>query len=268
MKPLAEFSNQHLAERLQGLAKNLFLANGQLFVPSDIRQEFIEALDEIRRRGLPDKLDVERWIAPTDPMPVIHSKSIVRYSKRLWLEQFREGRVRFTTAEKFAALLNSAQRDNELQRSWHNPNTILTINGVKYPASNMVFNKGLFRKDGGTHVYHTLSFSFEVSPKLQRAFDAEGYIFIRDYDEFYKILAEALRARSENSQWRSGPVTYYDDRSRPEWKNFADIVFSKSILFKYQREVRIAVFNPPVEQEAFEILVNWPSGLISDVRSF
>jgi hypothetical protein len=268
MKSLAEFSNEHLEERLQGLAKNLFLANGQLYVPTDIRQSFFETYEEALRRGMPTKLNVERWILPTDPMPIMHSISIVRYSKRQWLEEFREGRIRFTTASKFAALENVAQRDDELQRSWHLANRVLTINGVEYPASNMRLSQPVLRKDGCSQVYHSLSFSLEESAKLQRAFSAEGYIVVHDYARFYEIVAEALRSRAKNSQWSSGSVTYYDDRTEPEWKNVSDIVFSKTVLFKYQREVRVAVFNPPVEQEAFELIVRWPAGLISTVRSF
>ena len=81
MKPITQFSDEHLRDRLQGLAKNLFFADGQLFILDDARPAFSEAYEEAMRRGPTPRLDVEALIDPKDPKPTFHSRSIVRYAK-------------------------------------------------------------------------------------------------------------------------------------------------------------------------------------------
>jgi hypothetical protein len=268
MKPLEEFSDEHLNDRLQGLAKNLFLAEGKLFLPSHVSEVFHSTRTEILRRGPFPRLSVEEWIKPTDPMPIFHPKALVRYAKRQRLEELLSGVVWFGSARKYAELQNAAQRDDEVVRSWHAANTTFVIKDIPYPASDLVFRNGIERKDGGSIPYHSLSFSIEESPKLQRAFAAEGYVVIHDGEAFRKAITHALEAKIENCQWSSGGIRYYDDRTAPVWKDARDIAFSKSILFKYQHEFRITVFGPPIEQDWFRLDVEWPSGLFSEIRSF
>jgi hypothetical protein len=214
------------------------------------------------------RLVVEDWIVPTDPMPVFHPKGLVRYSDRRRLEELRSGVVHLGSAGKYAELQNMAQRDDEVERSWHAANTTLVINDVSYPASELIFRKSIERKDGGSIPYHCLSLSTQESPKLQRAFGAEGYVVVHDGELFRKAIVQALEARFENSQWSSGGIRYYDDRDAPSWNDARDIAFSKSIRFKYQHEFRIAVFGPAIEADWIRLEVTWPSGLFSEIRSF
>ena len=268
MKPLSQFSDSHLFERLQGLAKNHFFAEGRLFFPSDIRAAYDETYAEVQRRGPLPKLEIELLIAPTDPAPVMHQHSVVRYSKREHLEELRAGVVSFGHAKQYVDSKNPAQRDDELQRTWHTADTTFEISGISYPASDIVFKQPMSNEAGDVRHYHCLFLSKEESPKLQRAFGAAGYVVIHDYNEFSDILRNALRTKWKDAKVCSGQIRYYDDRDAPKFDGLYDVVFSKSLAFLYQTEVRIAVFDTSETSDRIEVRVEWPRGLISSVRAF
>ncbi|NBV24969.1 MAG: hypothetical protein EBS05_24000 [Proteobacteria bacterium] len=268
MKPLSQFSDAHLLVRLEGLAKNHFFAQGRLFFPTDLRAAYDETYAEARSRGLLSKSEIELLIAPTDPAPVIHQQSVVRYSKREHLEKLLAGVVSFGHAKQYADSQNHAQRDDELHRMWHEADRIIEIQGVSYPASDIVFKQPTSNEAVDERHYHLLSLSNEESPKLQRAFGADGYVIIRNFEGFAKVLRDALRAKWKDAKVCSGQIKYYDDRDAPKFNGFYDVVFSKSQTYHYQAEVRIAVFSTSEIRERIEVQVEWPPDLISPVLGF
>jgi len=268
MKPIQEFTIGDLHERLQGLAKCGFISEGKFFIPSDVEEAFWEAHDEAQRRGSMPKLEIEDLIQPDDPVPIFHSTKIVRYSKRRYLDAFRSGTVFFGSAQSYATLPNKAQRDDELHRSWHGPNRTILIGETPYPASNIVFKQPIKQRNGDFTHYHSIFFSSEESAKLQRAFDAEGYVLIHDYSEFYGIISEKLSEFVPALNWGSSWVKYYDDKINPSFTKITDIVFSKSLSYRFQREARLVVFNAPDPTSGFTIKVTWPPGLISEIHEF
>jgi hypothetical protein len=270
MKALEEHSDEHLNERYQSLGRSLFLAKGKLYYPSHARPLFDAARLEIIRRGLDLRLMVEDWIRPDDPMPTFHTAAIIRYAKIPRLVDLKEGRVSFAPAPIYKEQTNIAQRDDEMSRHWHMSNTNLPIKGVEYPASNLVHRRQLKSPEDGGTTYHLLSFSIEESPKLQRAFDADGYIVVLSPDKFYDTILSALRQKlgetSGGIEFRG--VKYYDDLEEPIFEKPNDILFFKPIHFQYQNEARLAVYGAPNQRERFNLQVSWPEGIFSEIRQF
>jgi hypothetical protein len=267
LKPISQFSDDHLRGRLLGLSKNLFFLDGQLRIPSEISLAIRETFAEAGKRGPIPDLGLEKLIDPKDPAPVFHEKSRVRYASKDRLESFRSGVVTLSPASCYSGLDNAAQRDDELQRSWHMPDTILTIGGVEYPASDLVLRRGMKETGGGSINYHCLAMSTEESVKLQRAFGAEGYVLVHDYRAFYELLSKALLDRFGKLHCCSSRITYYDDCQEPQFATLEDLLFSKSFLYQYQSEVRFCVLDAPSPEERLEVTVSWPSGLLSTVKS-
>ncbi len=268
MKPLEQFSNSHLRDRILGLAKNVFFLDGQLRVPSEISHALREAIAEAEKRGPVPDLGLENLVNPKDPAPVFHEQHRVRYGLREHLEAFRAGVVSLSPAQSFSELENIAQKDDELVRSWHAADTVFSIGGVDYPASDLVMRRPLKDKGGAFVHYHCLSMSTEESPKLQRAFNADGYVLVQSYRTFYEVLSNALREKYGEVHCCWSAINYYDDRQEPTLKTVEDIMFSKSFLYQYQCEVRFAVLDAPSPEERLEVTVLWPNDLISRVKSF
>jgi hypothetical protein len=110
--------------------------------------------------------------------------------------------------------------------------------------------------------------STEESAKLQRAFNADGYVLVQSYRTFYEVLSNALREKYGEVHCCSSVINYYDDRQEPTLKTVEDLMFSKSFLYQYQCEVRFAVLDAPCPEERLEVTVPWPNDLISRVKSF
>lgn len=267
LKPIEQFSDEHLRVRIQGLAKSLFFRGGQLTIPSEVSSAFREAVSESDKRGMPATLGLDGLIDPNDPEPVFHEQHRVRYGSTERLEAFKAGVVSLSPAKCYSALENAAQKDDELLRSWHAADTVFSIGGVDYPASDLVMRRPLKEKGGAFVHYHCLSMSTEESVKLQRAFNAEGYVLIQNYRTFYEVLSKTLREKCGNVHCCSSAIKYYDDRQDPTLSAVEDFIFSKSFLYQYQSEVRFAVLDAPSPEEWLQVPVSWPSDLISTVKS-
>lgn len=268
MKPLSQFSDEHLYARLQGLAKNFYYSDGKLFLPGYVAEAFHETKEEALKRGPLPKLDVKELIHPADPTPTFHEKFVVRYAKYDRLEELRAGIVSFGPAKHYADLPNAAQQDDELQRDAHLPDAKAITAGTSYPATNLMVSRKIRHRGGDFIHYNFLSMSFEESPKLQRAFEAEGYVMIHDFEVFYATIKAALHTKLGCGRLAYDHIRYYDDRVPPDLKSDHDLAFTKTIAFQYQREIRISVFEVPNPDERFEIKVKWPTNLISEVKKF
>lgn len=269
MKPLSQFSDQHLDDRLQGLARNMFFNNGKLCFPSHIRELFDETFTEVKRRGPLPRLKVEEWIKPIDNAPQLHSNSLIRYAKRNRLMDLLAGKVSFATAGIYGSLSNEAQRDNELSRSTHLQDQIVNINGFEYPTTDIVMNWPIEAKGGGNAHYHFLSFAKEESPKLQRAFNqADGYVVVKDVNAFWGALRPVIREKFPDAECQIRSIKYYDDRATDGFETASDLLFSKSIHYQYQWEVRFAIFGTPQSENRIEVDVKWPPGIFSAIKSF
>jgi hypothetical protein len=246
---------------------NLFFQEGRLRVPSEVSLAFREALSKCEKRRIVPKLDVEKHIVAEDPTPIFHEQEKVRFGSNMRLEAMRAGTVCLGPAKIYGSLANAAQRDDELGRKWHLPDTVVTLGGESYPASDLVIHRPMKLKDGTYVRYHCLSMSTKESVKLQRAFDTDGYVLIHDSKVFFDVLSEALRRKFKGISCHLAAVRYFDDGDEPNLITVDDSVFSKSIAFQYQSEMRFVAYDAPVPEDWLEVSASWPDGLISPVKS-
>lgn len=275
-KPLSQLSKSLLLNRAQGLAKNLFFSEGVLSIPENVRKVYDDTFAELEKRGIKcPRLEVESLIARTDPTPRIHDKTLVRYAGRNRLEDFVAGKVAFGSSHKYDELENAAQKDDEMKRLWHVPDMPVTISGISYPGSNIRIARCLEPTKGSPRSYHILALSFEESPKLQRAFEADAYVLINDPQVFFDTLKKAISEQLLGACLAFGEVEYFDDLETPKFELVEDkkkaikgTVLSKSILFQYQREARFVIFGAQESEKHVELTVRWPKGLISAIKTF
>jgi hypothetical protein len=247
---------------MTGLALNLYYESSRLMLPADVADFFRETLDECNRRGLDHVQVVPSHIREDDRSPTVHRGDLIRYDKRARLERLIQGIISFGPAHIYKEALIDAQRDDEMSRRSLCPNQVVTIGGVQYPASDIVFHSHIAKKDG-THIhYHLFCASYEESQKLRRAFRADGFVRIRDYTHFFTLLAVELKRSIPQAALLGGKMRYYDDREGHNSKTLEDIIFCKTIDYIYEREYRIAVLNTPQPTDRFEIRVSIPEGLL------
>ncbi len=214
-------------------------------------------------------MEVELLTFPSDPMPTYHKEHLVRYGQRKHLNDFIGGKISFGAASIYEGQSNPAQRDNEHTRSWHSANAVLKIGGVDYPANDLVFARALKKPESGGSAYHLFCLSFEESPKLQRAFGCESYVVILNPHAFYDTILAAARSAIRTfrgTEFRH--VNYYDDLNEPEFTSPSDIVFSKSIHYRYQNEFRLALYGASDADKRVELDLKWPDGVLSEIRNF
>jgi len=260
--PIQDLSDEALANRMTGLAINLYYDEARLMLPADVGDLFRETLDECKRRGLDQVQVVPACIHQDDSPPKIHNGQLIRYDKRDRLERLIQGIISFGPSHIYKDAVVEAQQDDETQRRFLYPNQVVTIGEVEYPASNIVLHSHIAEEDGTPIHYHLFCAAYEESQKLCRAFHADGFVRIRDYKQFFGLLEAELKRNFPQAAPLGGEVRYYDDREGHNSKTLEDIIFCKTINYIYQREYRIAVLDAPQPNQRFEIQISIPEGLL------
>lgn len=260
--PIQDLSDEALGYRMTGLALNLYYDNRRLMLPADVGDLFRETLEECTRRGLKQVLSVPACIHEDDASPKIYSTHLIRYGKRNHLEKLMQGIISFGPSQLYKDASIEAQQDDEMQRRALAPNQNVIIGDVEYPASNIVLRSQIAEHDGTPIHYHLFCTAYEESQKLRRAFQADGFVRIRDYKRFFTLLEQELERTFPQAAARGSEVRYYDDREGHNSKTLEDIIFAKTVDYIYQREYRIALLGAPKAKERFEIQVPVPEELL------
>jgi hypothetical protein len=255
--PLADFTDKELITRMGWLARNLYYDGEQGKTYTDVIEIFRETKDECERRGLTHAVVSPNCARKGDPRPVVAPGVVIRYAERRYLEELMTGIVSFGPATDYRDSPFEARKDDETKRRERGPNGVITIGSTEYPCESLMFFHAF--QDFN---YHLLCTSREESMKLCREFKADGFVRIRDYKKFFKLLKESLDRTFPQCKPTLGPVRYYDDRSWYDGITVRDFVFSKPLEFKYQREFRFAVFSGPSPGKRFAVKLDLPEDLL------
>jgi hypothetical protein len=170
------------------------------------------------------------------------------------------GKISFGASSSYAKAHLKAQKDDEMSRSFRQPNQVITIEDIDYPASKIILRNNIAKADGTPINYHLLCTSYEESAKLGREFCADGFVRIRDCNKFLSLIKKEVRQRFPKAFVDGSYIRYYDDREGHNATTLTEMIFCKAIEFLYQREYRIALIDIPCG-ERIEIKITPPSGL-------
>jgi hypothetical protein len=259
--PIENFSDTDLCRRMYGLALNLYYDDQILKLPAAVAELFKEASDECKTRKLDHAFVVPEYTRIGDHAPVIHSSALIRYGKRSHLEDLMRGVVSFGPSTLYRDAPIYSQKDDEMKRRFRLPDQVLTIDGVHYPVSDLILHNHIAKMDGTPIQYHLFCAAREESRKLCRAFQADGFVRIRDYREFFDLVDAELQRTCPKADLFGGSVRYYDDKAEQPPRRLEQLTLYKTIEYQYQREMRFVVLDGLAPGERFEIRIQPPEGL-------
>jgi len=170
--------------------------------------------------------------------------SLYRFSKKIYLDDFIQGRLSFAIASSYDDVkLTDAQRDDEQVRAF-NPDLrkhLFVIDGVPIKGLKGVEIKYTARDTDGRKLnYYLMSFTSIYDKRLYAEFKADSCVEIFNELEFKSRLNKALNSIG----WKGllGAVKYYDPQKLSAISRNEDILFSKSNKYAWQQEFRIAIF--------------------------
>jgi hypothetical protein len=230
-------------------------------VPQPIYDAFFTTLAECKKRNVPDSRWFPEIIRTDDPPPTFHEDTLIRYGEREHLDALVTGVISFGPAESYIGAKLESQKDDETRRHHRRPNQVITIGGVQYPASEIKISYDIAETNAAPIPYHILCTSSEESLKLNRAFNAEGFVKIRRPREFLELARVALKQVSPTADLAMENVRYYDDLSERPDRMLDELIRSKTIEYSYQWETRFSVLNGPTPGKRFGIKIEPTDGL-------
>lgn len=275
---LRDLTNDDLAERWRGIAKNiLYLVgpsrdvdglNANAFSSWWWLQKLIHTEFELERRSLP-KPNVPDIPCPSALGPQFYIDRAIapRYWARVseavhLLKTLHDGEIRFRPASSYDdPLLNVARRDREMEKIRKRPGQVTTItlpNGahsnpigdVSYSRRSAVETDGVLRD----REYWISSWSLEFDPRLFAEFSEAGKppcdaaIVVWDTGAFAdRVEAAALRSLP-GWLFAPYPIRYFDPHDLQPTEAL-DASMEKDFSFGCQRELRLGLRPPnPIEK--------------------
>ena len=264
-KPVTQLSESHLLQRIDALLSACYVTGETIHVPTPVREILHAALDEASNRGIRGKVKMPAIIDGMEPLPEFPENALIRYSENKYLDEFAAGKIPFRLANSYETDAHHARNDNEMMRSYHAADCIITIAGTSYPSKDFVINQKI-ADDGNLIHYYLLSLSREKSRKLGRAFGADGYVIIHSPKVFFDLLDEALKPDHPSAGMVLRNVAYYDPLTAINTKDLEELINLKSIYYYYQHEARISLLDVKSDAERMIINIAPPAGLFEIVR--
>ena len=183
--------------------------------------------------------------APLRPKHPNAGDILYRYSKRVYLEQIVQGRLRIAPASKYASVEHAPSRqDDELAKRTYMPGAhtkITTQDGRNIPVI-----------DDVTHTisspnYYVFCLSLDWDKALFADFEgSDACLAIHDAKSVTDRIEKAAKATLPGWDTCDFPVHYFDPYERLQ-NEYTDPEGSKDFRFAYQRECRFT-WSPPEGQ--------------------
>jgi len=233
-------------------------------------EEFVIYNKEVVRRGLERDPPSFKYLRPEDPDPIFHNSAIMRYDNRQWLEHLRAGKLRFTNAKSYKDDDNLARADDETTTSVSGSllSPVVKISNEEYKVADFERHHNLIINEKGHRGFFILCFSDVEHPKLQRGFEYDSYVIIKEPWEFTKLACKAFEKKvGRECRYGIGPVKYYSHFEAPQLTTIEDYFLKKRPKHAWQSEIRIYVDHDQAEMNHIYIDVNFPVGLISEIKT-
>jgi len=267
---LRNLSNDDLAERWRGIAKNILYLVGpsrdvdgldaNAFSSWWWLQKLIHTEFELERRSLPNP-DVPDIACPSALHPQFYIDRAIapRYWARIGegvhlLKTLHDGEIRFRPASSYDdPLLNAARRDRELEKIRKRPGQVTTItlpNGAySIPIGDVSYSRRSAAETDGVlrdREYWISSWSLEFDPRLFAEFNTDAQppcdavIVVWDTEKLGERIEAAARQQFPGWLFADIPMRYFDPHElQPSPALHASM--EKDFSYGYQRELRLAL---------------------------
>jgi hypothetical protein len=252
------------------LGSHAFLRDKKLWFKENAT-EFVSFNTEVLKRRLEVNFDGFKYLKPDDPDPIFHDSSMVRYGKREHLKLLFDGKLRFTNAKSYKDDANLARDDNEttISKSDNSLPSTVKIGNEEYKVVDFERHYDLIINEKGNRGFFVICCSDVEHPKLQRRFECDSYVIIKDRVEFAKMACAAFEKKvGQKCLHGLRGVKYYSHFDTPPLASIEDYFLKKRPKHAWQREIRIYVDHDQDEIKPIDVEVKFPDGLISEIKSF